>query len=214
MPIRVGIDLTSVTGVQESIGTHGDRYLERVYTDAELAECRTGAGMDAERLAARFAVKEAAMKVLRPSEHDAVPWTEIEVRHADASDAVEVGFSGRAAELAAAERHRPPHRQPHARGRVRGRGRGGGDGPGRPVVDEIRQIVAEHGRLPVEVDGLAVDADLYQAGMTSHASVNVMLALEDAFDVEFPDRMLRRDVFESIAAIEAALTELQAEEAA
>ena len=102
MPIRVGIDLTSVTGVQESIGTHGDRYLKRVYTDAELAECRTGAGIDAERLAARFAVKEAAMKVLRPSEHDAVPWTEIEVRHADASDAVEVGFSGRAAELAAA----------------------------------------------------------------------------------------------------------------
>ena len=98
----MGIDLTSVTGVQESIDTHGDRYLERVYTDAELAECRTGAGMDAERLAARFAVKEATMKVLRPTEHDAVPWTEIEVRHADASDAVEVDLTGRAAELAAA----------------------------------------------------------------------------------------------------------------
>jgi acyl carrier protein len=82
------------------------------------------------------------------------------------------------------------------------------------VVDEIRRIVEQHGRLPLDVAGLAVDADLYQAGMTSHASVNVMLALEDAFDVEFPDRMLRRDVFESIAAIEAALTELRAEEAA
>lgn len=82
------------------------------------------------------------------------------------------------------------------------------------MVDEIRRIVEQHGRLPVDVAGLAVDADLYQAGMTSHASVNVMLALEDAFDVEFPDRMLRRDVFESIAAIEAALTELRAEEAA
>ena len=82
------------------------------------------------------------------------------------------------------------------------------------MVDEIRRIVAEHGRLPVDVNGLAVDADLYQAWMTSHASVNVMLALEDAFDVEFPDRMLRRDVFESVAAIEAALTELRAEEAA
>jgi acyl carrier protein len=45
--------------------------------------------------------------------------------------------------------------------------------------------------------------------MTSHASVNVMLALEDAFDIEFPDRMLTRSVFESIASIRAALTELE-----
>ena len=52
------------------------------------------------------------------------------------------------------------------------------------------------------------DSDLYEAGMTSHASVNVMLALEGAFDVEFPDRMLRRGVFESVSAIAAALTEL------
>jgi holo-[acyl-carrier protein] synthase len=102
MPIRVGIDLTSVSGVQDSISTHAERYLERVYTDAELAECRTPGGLDAERLAARFAVKEATMKVLRPTEHDAVPWTEIEVRHADASDAVEVDLTGRAAALAAA----------------------------------------------------------------------------------------------------------------
>jgi acyl carrier protein len=50
--------------------------------------------------------------------------------------------------------------------------------------------------------------------MTSHASVNVMLALEDAFDLEFPDRMLKRSVFESIASIRAALEELDAEVAA
>lgn len=92
--------MTSVTGVQDSISTHAERYLKRVYTDGELAECQTPGGLDAERLAARFAVKEATMKVLRPTEHDAVPWTEIEVRHADASDAVEVELRGRAAELA------------------------------------------------------------------------------------------------------------------
>jgi acyl carrier protein len=46
--------------------------------------------------------------------------------------------------------------------------------------------------------------------MSSHASVNVMLALEDTFDVEFPDSMLRRSVFESISAICAAVTELRA----
>jgi acyl carrier protein len=80
--------------------------------------------------------------------------------------------------------------------------------------DEIRQILAEHGRLPVDVAELSDDADLYQAGMTSHASVNVMLALEDRFDLEFPDRMLTRSVFESIAAIAAALEELQREAAA
>jgi acyl carrier protein len=80
--------------------------------------------------------------------------------------------------------------------------------------DKIRQTLEEHARLPVDVATLSDDADLYQAGMTSHASVNVMLALEDAFDTEFPDRMLRRSVFESIAAIQSALSELQAEMAA
>ena len=50
--------------------------------------------------------------------------------------------------------------------------------------------------------------DLYRAGLTSHASVNVMLGLEDAFDVEFPDAMLRKRTFESIEAIEGALATL------
>jgi acyl carrier protein len=81
------------------------------------------------------------------------------------------------------------------------------------MTEEIRQILADHGRLSVDAAALATDADLYHAGMTSHASVNVMLALEDHFDVEFPDRMLKRSVFESIAAIEAALKELRAETA-
>jgi acyl carrier protein len=76
---------------------------------------------------------------------------------------------------------------------------------------EIVQIVEQHARLSVAADSLAPDADLYQAGMTSHASVNLMLALEDHFDVEFPDAMLTRTVFESIANIEAALRELRSE---
>jgi acyl carrier protein len=75
--------------------------------------------------------------------------------------------------------------------------------------DEIRIVIRDHARLPVDVEGLGADADLYQAGMTSHASVNLMLALEDHFDVEFPDRMLRRSVFESIDSIAAAVQELQ-----
>jgi len=82
------------------------------------------------------------------------------------------------------------------------------------MTDEIRQIIQEHGRLPIDVGTLSEDADLYQAGMTSHASVNVMLALEDHFDVEFPDQMLTRSVFESITAIAMALGELHIEAAA
>lgn len=74
----------------------------------------------------------------------------------------------------------------------------------------IRQVLRDHGRLNRSADELDADADLYQSGMTSHASVNVMLALESAFDVEFPDHMLKRSVFASIAAIRNALAELTA----
>jgi acyl carrier protein len=74
--------------------------------------------------------------------------------------------------------------------------------------DRIRNILKDHGRLAVDVAALPDDGDLYEAGMTSHASVNVMLALEGAFDVEFPDRMLRRSVFGSVTAITTALQEL------
>lgn len=55
---------------------------------------------------------------------------------------------------------------------------------------------------------LRADLNLYDAGMTSHASVNMMVAIEDAFDIEFPDRMLRREVFQSIESIKEAVTEV------
>jgi acyl carrier protein len=60
----------------------------------------------------------------------------------------------------------------------------------------------------VDPDTLPDDADLYQAGMTSHASVSVMIALEDTFDVEFLDSMLRRSVFQSVDSIAEALGEV------
>lgn len=76
------------------------------------------------------------------------------------------------------------------------------------VERRIREVLREHGRLNRNVDELGADTDLYQSGMTSHASVNVMLALEGAFDVEFPDAMLKRSVFASIGAIRQALARL------
>jgi acyl carrier protein len=72
----------------------------------------------------------------------------------------------------------------------------------------IREILQANGRLPVSALTLGDDDDLYQNGLTSHASVNVMLALEDTFGVEFPDVLLRRDTFKSVAAIQAALASL------
>ena len=55
--------------------------------------------------------------------------------------------------------------------------------------------------MPVPVDTLAVDQDLYAAGLTSFAAVQLMLALEDRFDVEFPESMLNRRSFASVNAI-------------
>jgi acyl carrier protein len=77
------------------------------------------------------------------------------------------------------------------------------------AIEKIRDVIKSYARLPVDVESLADEDDLYQAGMSSQASVNVMLGLEDAFDIEFPDRMLTRSVFESIASIRGALSELQ-----
>lgn len=77
------------------------------------------------------------------------------------------------------------------------------------TITRIREVLRDNARLPVDVEQVADDADLFQAGMSSHASVNVMLALEDAFDIEFPDQMLKRSVFGSIAGIAAAVDELQ-----
>ena len=74
--------------------------------------------------------------------------------------------------------------------------------------DEIRAIVQQHGRLGVDVFALADDADLYDAGLSSHASINLMLALENHFDLEFPEHLLRRRTFESVAAIQSAIEEL------
>jgi acyl carrier protein len=76
------------------------------------------------------------------------------------------------------------------------------------IDDQIRSVLKAQARLSKDASTLGEQDDLYQAGMTSHASVNVMLGLEGAFDVEFPDHMLKRNVFNSIATIRAAILEL------
>lgn len=76
------------------------------------------------------------------------------------------------------------------------------------LVPDIRTILNQHGRMTV--DHVGEGDDLYNAGLTSLATVAVMLALEDKFDVEFPDTMIGRKTFKSIESIAEAITQLAA----
>jgi acyl carrier protein len=80
-------------------------------------------------------------------------------------------------------------------------------------VETVREIVAQHGRLGVPISELQDDSDLHSAGLTSLATVGLMLALEEAFDIEFPDSMLSRKTFASIASLAAAVETLTGERA-
>jgi holo-[acyl-carrier protein] synthase len=231
MAACVGIDLVSVGDVEESLRLHADRWLARVFTPEEIGACRAGADVDPRRLAARFAAKEAALKVLRPARDEAIPWRAIEVRDRPGGARLRLGPPAAARAAAAgltgltlSVSHRGAFAAAVVVAEQAGTSPAGSNSPtdiqapsrsapkqmNNTVHDEIRRVVADHARLAVDAAALTADSDLYEAGMTSHASVNVMLALEDAFDVEFPDRMLKRDVFESIESIAAAVTELQA----
>lgn len=77
----------------------------------------------------------------------------------------------------------------------------------------IRHVLRDHARLAASVDDTADSDNLYERGMTSLASVTVMLALEDAFDIEFADRLLRKSTFASIRAIRTAVNEMRAVDA-
>ena len=80
------------------------------------------------------------------------------------------------------------------------------------VKTKIRQIIKNHAQLHVPVDSLADSSDLYSAGMSSHSSVVLMLALENEFDIEFPATLLNRSAFESIDSIALVMDELCAKE--
>ncbi len=98
MAIRVGIDLVSVGDVRASLQTHGERYLNRVYSAQEVADCGDAGAPDPQRLAARFAAKEATFKVLRVG-NDAISWLDVEVCRGPEGE-VELALQGHAAALA------------------------------------------------------------------------------------------------------------------
>jgi acyl carrier protein len=78
----------------------------------------------------------------------------------------------------------------------------------------IREILRLHGDLSVPVAGLSDQADLYDAGLSSFGTVNLMLALESSFGVEFDAAFLARSTFASIANIAAAVDALQQQRSA
>ncbi len=94
MPLATGIDLIEIERIESAIARHGERFLNRIYTERELADC---AGR-AESLAARFAAKEAAAKALRTGIGE-INWREVEIKRAE-NGAPELHLHGKAKELA------------------------------------------------------------------------------------------------------------------
>jgi holo-[acyl-carrier protein] synthase len=76
--VRIGADLTNVDAVRDSIERFGSRYLERIYSLGEIEYCERSMAERFRRFAARFAAKEATLKVLRPDQHW-LDWRSIEV---------------------------------------------------------------------------------------------------------------------------------------
>jgi acyl carrier protein len=76
------------------------------------------------------------------------------------------------------------------------------------MIEKIRDLVVAHAGLPGDGSDLSDDTDLYRAGMKSFASVQLMLALEEAFEIEFPEEMLNRATFRTLGSIERAVATL------
>ena len=78
---------------------------------------------------------------------------------------------------------------------------------------QIREILAENGRLAVPIEAVDEHADLFAAGLDSLAIVNVLMRLEEEFEIELPDEMLQRKSFSSIATINSVVDRLTAQAA-
>jgi holo-[acyl-carrier protein] synthase len=96
--IRVGADVVEVHQVADSVNRFGQRYLRRIYTEHEILSCAGAPSVEAAGLAARFAAKEATIKVLRPHDHQP-EWRSMEVSR-EPEGWCHMSLSGHAAELA------------------------------------------------------------------------------------------------------------------
>ena len=82
------------------------------------------------------------------------------------------------------------------------------------LKERVRRLLKASDVLAADIDSVADNADLYALGLSSHATVNLMLALEQDFSIEFPDRLLRRQTFSSVDDIADALIQIGVDQAA
>ncbi|MFI6905978.1 acyl carrier protein [Nonomuraea sp. NPDC050394] len=80
------------------------------------------------------------------------------------------------------------------------------------VERRVRDLLVRKDLLPGVIESVDAGADLWELGMESLAMVGVMVAVEDEFRVEFPDEMLTRETFRSLAVITDAVMGLTREE--
>lgn len=204
---RVGCDIVSVADVLYAIEMFGSKYLERTYTPLE----RLQAADCGERLAVRFAAKEAVIKILRPDPQHVILYREIEIALLP-TGAPRVRLSGVArAHAAAHDLSRFDVSLSHDGARAFATACAVQSRQESPVTVEIvRAALARYGALLVDIDALSDFDDLYAFGLSSPASINVMLACEDALDLQFDDSTLTRSTFATIASISLVLDSIAA----
>jgi holo-[acyl-carrier protein] synthase len=98
MIVGTGVDITEVGRIKATVERFGDRFLKRVFTPAEVRYC-LGKPNTAERLAARFAAKEAGMKAIGTGLRHGVTWQSVEVFRFPGQRPM-LKFTGKAAEIA------------------------------------------------------------------------------------------------------------------
>jgi holo-[acyl-carrier protein] synthase len=98
MIVGTGVDITEVPRIRATLERFGDRFLRRVFTPEEARYC-LGKPNATERLAARFAAKEAGMKAIGTGLRHGVTWQDVEVVRLP-GQRPRLKFSGRAAEFA------------------------------------------------------------------------------------------------------------------
>jgi acyl carrier protein len=77
--------------------------------------------------------------------------------------------------------------------------------------DRVRTIVGSMNLVPVPIDSLSDDDNLFDAGMTSFGSVQLMLAIEEEFDIEFPNSLLTRKTFATLGGLISAVEQIVAQ---
>ena len=100
MIVGTGVDIAEVPRIREAVARFGERFLKRVFTPEEIRYCTSKANTE-ERLAARFAAKEAAMKAIGTGLRHGVTWQDVEVVR-QLGGRPGLRLTGKAAEFAAA----------------------------------------------------------------------------------------------------------------